>query len=161
MMFGSHMVVAAAGFVAYTHVGTQGQWSPFDIQFWMALGVVLVGAMLPDLDHPDSTVGKRLGFLAYPITIIFGHRGLTHSLIAVGGLFYLAYAFESVWLWWLAFGYTLHLVGDYLTDSGVPLLWPLRKRYRFLLVTKTNSFGEPVLVTLFVGGCTSVLLMTY
>lgn len=155
------MVVAAAGFVAYTHVGTQGQWSPYDVYYWLALGMVLLGAMLPDLDHPNSTIGKRLGFLAYPIKILFGHRGLTHSLIAMVGMFYLAHITQNAWVWWLAFGYTLHLIGDYLTDSGLPLLWPSRKRFRFILVTKTNSFGEPVLVTLFVGACASVTLMTY
>lgn len=155
------MVVATAGYVAYTHVGTQGQWSPYDVYYWLALGMVLIGAMLPDLDHPDSTVGKRFGFLAYPIKILFGHRGLTHSLIAVGVMFYIAHATEIVWLWWLAFGYALHLIGDYLTDSGLPLLWPSRKRFRFLLVTKTNSMGEPVMVVLFVGVCASVTLLTY
>ncbi|WP_240224745.1 metal-dependent hydrolase [Rheinheimera hassiensis] len=144
-MITSHLVVAAAGFVCYVHFVTDRQWN-VDANIFMAFLTVMVGACLPDIDHPDSTVGKRVLWLSYPIRLVFGHRGITHSFIAVAAIGYLAYQFDSPYISWLALGYLLHLVGDYLTDSGIPLLYPYTRRYRFLLVGKTNGASEYLMV---------------
>lgn len=154
MMLPSHLVVAAAGFAVYIHSVTDGQFQwQFSLELVAGFLVVMLGAMLPDIDHPDSTVGKRVKWLSYPIRVVFGHRGITHSLFAVAVMLWFSYAANSIWLSWLALGYLLHLVGDYLTDSGIPLLYPLsRKRYRFLITGTTNSMTEPVMVCLVVFG---------
>jgi membrane-bound metal-dependent hydrolase YbcI (DUF457 family) len=64
-----------------------------------------------------------------------GHRRFTHSLVLAVGLTGLA-----VGLWWLAldwlaliplalaWGLVLHVIGDIVTPSGVPLLWPFSSR---------------------------------
>lgn len=145
MMFKSHLVVASAGFVSYVHYYNGGNWQ-FNWELAVGFLCVLVGACLPDIDHPSSTVGKRLTFISYPIRVIFGHRGITHSLISVAAILYLSIRFESIYISWIALGYLLHLAGDYLTDAGIPLLYPSRKRFRFLLVGSTNSASEYVMV---------------
>jgi inner membrane protein len=97
------------------------------------------GSMLPDIDHPAISFGRRVLPISIPISAIFGHRGITHSLIAVAGMSFLAwYALRH--LAWnpgysvpfvpgLAAGYLSHLAGDWMTNSGVPLLWPSRRRF--------------------------------
>ncbi len=97
------------------------------------------GSMLPDIDHPASSFGRRVLPISIPLSLIFGHRGITHSLIAVAGMSLLArYALNH--LAWhpgysvpfvagLAAGYLSHLAGDWMTNSGVPLLWPSRRRF--------------------------------
>jgi len=42
--------------------------------------------MMPDIDHPQSAFGKRVLPLSIPIATVFGHRGITHSLLAVAGM---------------------------------------------------------------------------
>jgi inner membrane protein len=152
MMFGSHLVVAAAGFAVYLRAvaGEPSAW-PVDLALVAGFVVVMIGAALPDIDHPESTVGRRVKWISYPIRFIFGHRGITHSAIAVAGMMWLAIAQDNLWISWLALGYLLHLVGDYLTDSGIPLMYPLsRTRYKFLITGSTNGASEPIIVSLVV-----------
>ncbi len=105
-------------------------------------GCVVIGALLPDIDHPNATASRAmhvgrgqgpLGCFGY-IGGIFraalgGHRGITHTLAAVAALYwmmmrfvpgaYLPYAQMAL------IGYVSHLFGDMLTEAGIPLLWPL------------------------------------
>ena len=122
----------------------------------LVLMVAILSSLLPDIDHPKSTFGSKLSFISYPITLLFGHRGITHSLLMVTLLWYWC-VYNIPWdalgqrtssLCGLAFliGYISHLIGDILTPSGVPLLWPLRKR--FSLNVLTNGFLTEVIVSI-------------
>lgn len=101
-------------------------------------------SLLPDIDHPQSRFGRMIPFISYPISAIFGHRGVTHSLfmaimLLVGLLIY------GKTLWMLppvVVGYLSHLVGDVLTNSGAPLLWPQKGKVS-IPVFNTGSFVEP------------------
>lgn len=115
----------------------------------------ILGSHLPDIDHPKSAFGSRVLPLSVPISAVFGHRGITHSLIAVVGM--------SLLIWWalhhvhwqqgfsvpvvvgIAAGYLSHLAGDYFTNSGVPLLWPSRRRFVSPLKFCTGDAREYVL----------------
>lgn len=86
-----------------------------------------VAALLPDIDHPQAFMGRRL-----IIGRLFHHRGFTHSLLALALLglacwHYLPYpiAFN------LALGYGSHLLLDALNPQGVPLLYPIKYRFSF------------------------------
>jgi len=47
------------------------------------------------------------------------------------------------WLpWAAAAGVVLHLLGDFITKEGVPLLWPLKWRQRLALIGHTESLRE-------------------
>lgn len=122
----------------------------------MTMPVVALGSLMPDIDHPESAFGRRVPFLSVPISAIFGHRGITHSLLAVLALFAGA-AWAAAWFAHgaagptatlmtfgvlpLSVGYLSHLLGDGLTVSGLPLLWPKRRCYRWPLF-KTGSATE-------------------
>ena len=113
-----------------------------------ATAVAGLGALLPDIDHPQSALGRRIPFLSVPIAKVFGHRGITHSILAT-----LAVAF--VLTHWsgsrpdiiapLCIGYLSHLGGDLLTPSGVPLFWPIRRTFSLGLF-RTGSPVESVTV---------------
>ena len=47
----------------------------------------------------------------------------------------------------VALGYVLDLLGDFLTPSGIPLFYQYMRRYRFMVVAQTNSIGETVLAS--------------
>ncbi|ELX8378642.1 metal-dependent hydrolase [Providencia vermicola] len=111
---------------------------------------VLLGALLPDIDHPSSIPGRLLRILSIPISKLCGHRGFTHSLIAWLLLMIACYQWlPSQWaipndlLQAFLLGYISHLIADILTPSGVPFLWPLPLRFCLpLLRSKSNKRAE-------------------
>jgi len=183
--------------------------------FWLPLILfVVVGSLLPDIDHSGSQLGKLVPWTS----LLLKHRGATHSLVAVillailpgvsslinsqwlvVSLFFLGLL--GIWLvlvvmqtflrqtrkltfnffsqaqlrliqlvvlvgligwlvsiyffvlqsdnvrlalWFVWLGYGLHLVGDFLTKEGVPLLWPLKQKFGLGLLV-TGGFLEKVL----------------
>lgn len=102
----------------------------------------LLGALLPDIDHPDSMIGRRLPGVSHATAAAFGHRGLVHTVWAAGGFGLLAF-FLAGWLGGALgvvgvvgdiqvpatlatmAGALSHLALDSLTRSGVTPLSPL------------------------------------
>lgn len=91
-------------------------------------------AILPDIDHIKSPIGKVFYPLAKWLNLKFGHRTITHSLIVYITLFLLVAFIESIvskgdFTITLIFGfaYFSHLLFDMLTKAGVPLFWPFKK----------------------------------
>jgi inner membrane protein len=118
-----------------------------------AIGCALLGSLLPDLDSPHSALGRLLPFLAERIERRWGHRGATHSLLALGGLGLLLLPLALLRLPWYAallMGYLSHLVADCYTKSGAPLfhpyprlcVFPRGERFR----VHTGSLQEGVLL---------------
>ncbi|WP_294907274.1 metal-dependent hydrolase [Tatumella sp. UBA2305] len=120
--------------------------------WWHLIPATLLTCLLPDIDHPGSLLGQRLRWISKPMARAFGHRGFTHSLIAiVGGVWLLRIKFPGV-LWLpadvmqgMVLGYLSHIVADMLTPAGVPLLWPCRWRFCLpLLHSQKNNQLERI-----------------
>lgn len=111
------------------------------------LGLGVLGALLPDVDCPTSTVGRRVLPLSLLLAGIWGHRTLTHSLVGVG---LLMVVLAVCWggaaapiLVPVMIGYSSHLFLDWLTPSGILLLWPQKRRFRCAAISvQTGSFSE-------------------
>lgn len=147
----SHAATATASWGLLVHY-TGMSWSTTTFL------AVTVGSLLPDIDTYKSWVGRRLWFISAPIQMVFGHRGITHSLIAVMAMAALIY-------WWghlgnhlvlaLAFGYLAHLTGDLIANSGVPLLWPWDRRFSIPLIS-TGKVSEYLFVAVFLVAALSI-----
>ena len=113
----------------------------------MIVGSGAIGGLLPDIDHPGSTFGRRIWPVSLVISKVFGHRGITHSLLAVAGLTILLLSGHrlSVVSLGLIVGYLSHLLGDFITPHGIPLFWPLKRCYRIPRPIRTGGLGESVL----------------
>jgi inner membrane protein len=142
MMAGSHVVV---GLAVWTWVAPHVGLPPFDP---VALASAAAGSLLPDIDHPQSFVGRRAWVISRPLAAMIGHRGLTHSILAVIVCCLLLrwYGVSRAAVTPLAVGYLSHLGADFLTPNGLRLAWPLQRRYAIPLC-KTGSLGEPLIVT--------------
>jgi membrane-bound metal-dependent hydrolase YbcI (DUF457 family) len=154
----------------------------------VALAVVAFGSLLPDIDHPDSSLAneKVIGIpiflpLAWVIGKVFGHRGVTHSLLAVAGLIALGQVSQLPWAslnfdwlraagealrfvwtdlnlgWLIVWGYAWHMAADALTRSGIPLFWPLPSRFGFppirALRFTTDTWPEYLVVVALAVAC--------
>lgn len=101
------------------------------------MALAAVGALLPDVDHPGSTVGLALRWTGIPqyLEREFGHRTVTHSALFVGGLALvaspLALAWGYLYLLSLLLGVLSHEILDMANKTGVPLFWPIRNRVVF------------------------------
>ena len=87
--------------------------------------LIMIAALLPDLDHPGSTLGHQFPFASFVFGKLFGHRGLFHALMVPLLLFWLSnhYFIPAVGMAVLV-GMLSHLLCDSLTTQGVNLLHP-------------------------------------
>lgn len=98
-----------------------------EIPFYM-LGLSF-GAMFPDIDEPQSYIGRRVPILPRVIKTFFGHRGLTHQFIFFLIPLITVIAFQTeikniyydLYLFLIAtcIGMFLHQVGDMLSGSKI------------------------------------------
>ncbi len=77
MIASSHVVVGCAAWAGLASLGGL----PVEP---VGLGLAALGSLAPDIDHPHSWLGRRLPWLSWPLAALLGHRGLTHSLLAIG-----------------------------------------------------------------------------
>lgn len=144
MMAGSHVAFgAAAWMLAAPHFG-QVALAP------VGLGLAVAGSLLPDIDHPKSWAGRRLRPVSTLIATVFGHRGVTHSLLALVGCWAaLRYGtgVPRAWVAPVVVGYLSHLLADLLTPGGLRLAWPLRGTWALPLCRSGSPF-EPLVVAL-------------
>lgn len=123
MMASTHVAFGLTCWAGYARM----RGYPFQPESLLLAGVA---SLLPDIDHPKSSFGKVVPFLSYPISALFGHRGITHSLFAVaaGCALMWLYGYRLWFVAPLAIGYLSHLAGDMFTNSGVPLFWPKKDK---------------------------------
>ncbi|EGS5729501.1 metal-dependent hydrolase [Clostridium perfringens] len=111
---------------------------------------VALGALLPDIDTPNSFIGKRLKIISRPINSFFGHRGVIHSITPVVILLILSFIFKSSFLWAITFGFLLHLIEDTFSEKGIKWFAPfseLNIRIPFeILRYKTGGLKEYVIL---------------
>lgn len=110
-------------------------------------GAGIVGALLPDICHGGSKIGKQLPIISKIINLIFGHRSFTHSILFLVIIAFLMKTFlpyETVTAG-LIVGMVSHYILDMGTRSGIQLFFPIDFRVRFPLTTKTGSMAENVI----------------
>ena len=129
------------------------------------LGIVVGMSLLPDVDHTKSLIGKAAYPLAKFLSVKFGHRTITHSLIfflvvvgTVNGIewFYLRSASHTLTIL-TAYALLSHLIFDMCTRQGIPLFYPISTRPCVLpanpeLRLRTHDFkSEAIVFILFCG----------
>lgn len=137
--------------------------------YYFAVGF---GALLPDIDNARSTLGQKLGPISVGIQKLAGHRTFFHSLLGLAFGSLLALGIEQLvstllsshglspsahlvanwhlFFYGTLFGCIMHIAADSLTHGGVPLLWPMKKRFGFPPDSKwrfrTGTWIETVIV---------------
>lgn len=161
---------AATGILTGSGVAWLAQMNPGQAAAF--IGITTACALLPDFDHPNAIAPRAFGWpgrtLAWLIGTIFGHRGITHSVLGVGllgaGLAFVPHL-PAFCYWAVILGCVTHILGDMCTVSGVPLFWPLDRCFR-IGVMRTGEYFEtailtPILAVISTGaGIGTVLLLT-
>lgn len=103
-----------------------------------------IGALLPDICHGGSKIGRSFPALSKIINTLFGHRTFTHSLLfllLIGVLLNAVSANEAANAGVLV-GMISHYVLDMATKNGIKLFFPLRVTVRFPLTATTGGLSE-------------------
>lgn len=122
----------------------------------------VIGSLFPDIDHRGSYLGRKAKITSTITNALFGHRGITHSPIAMTIFVFLLYMASKLFfispiikLWFIGFflGILSHIFLDMLTKGGVPLLYPFSKKKISLTNIKTGSVGEKVIMIIIMITC--------
>ncbi|SFC21574.1 metal-dependent hydrolase [Clostridium uliginosum] len=108
------------------------------------LGSSIIGSLLPDIDHKNSYIGKRVKPVSKVINKLAGHRKLFHSpilylVLYIGSMSVVTNKLGLNFLFGLFLGIFSHLFLDSLTVGGLPWFYPISKKRFSLAHIKTNS----------------------
>lgn len=100
-----------------------------------SIALTVVAAVLPDIDHTRSIIGKTVYPLAKWLSVKFGHRTITHSLVFYIGVLFATRFIEIIFfhdttLYTIIIAYALmsHLVFDMTTRAGIAFFYPFSSR---------------------------------
>ncbi|WP_054711903.1 metal-dependent hydrolase [Bacillus sp. JCM 19041] len=117
---------------------------------YYAAGVA--GALLPDICHTHSKIGRRFPVISKMIATIFGHRTFTHSLlflVIINATLLFFFPDNEALRRGVLIGMASHYLLDALTVRGIRFLYPADIRVRLARIRTGGGF-ESILLALFV-----------
>ena len=113
----------------------------------------IIGSYIPDIDEPNSKIGKRIRLLSKILKFIFKHRGIIHTpffgILLMLGIRYGLASFvppeylKNILLGFFV-GYASHLLLDTITSRGIMWLWPISTKY---ISTQSELFVQFLIMT--------------
>lgn len=86
------------------------------------LSLAVISSLLPDLDSTATKVGRKFPRLSRALNLMFGHRGLSHSLDFALSISLASALILGLWHGLaVSLGYLSHLFLDSLTKGGIRL----------------------------------------
>lgn len=104
-----------------------------------------VFALLPDIDHPSSLIGRIFFFISEPINKRFGHRTVTHSFFAVVvfAVVMLPVVFYNSLFYALSvLAFASHSIADMFNTTGVRFFYPVSDKE--FVAYRSEKFRLPV-----------------
>ncbi|AOV08143.1 metal-dependent hydrolase [Sporosarcina ureilytica] len=138
----THILGGIAASLAYAHIANEDPM--------IMVGAGIVGALLPDICHSGSKLGRKLPLLSKIINTLFGHRTFTHSLLFLVLIASLMNAFfpNDVVKTGILVGMVSHYILDMATRNGIKLFFPLNLTVRFPVTTRTGSKVEGIVFSI-------------
>ncbi|MBD3309935.1 hypothetical protein GF351_01815 [Candidatus Woesearchaeota archaeon] len=127
------------------------------------LSLAVFAALIPDIDSPDSKLGRKVVPLSHIFKFVFGHRGFFHSIffpvLMFAGVLGIAFYSQAgyVYAYAVLIGALSHIFIDAITIEGVNLLSPV-SRFRVAGFIKTNSLMELAVFVFLTVSCVVILV---
>lgn len=126
-----------------------------------------VGSLLPDIDHPQSTIARKNAFtktLSESMAAVGKHRGFTHTTVFVALMTFLlglllrgrVNAWALITMSFCA-GQLSHLFMDTLNAKGIMWFWPISPKALHIMSIRTGSKVETA-IRLPINAAATVLL---
>lgn len=138
----THIIGGITASLAFAQVTN---YDPF-----ILLGAGAVGALVPDICHGGSKIGRTLPVVSKIINTLFGHRTFTHSLLflLLSALLFTTVIPNEALAAGLMIGMVSHLLLDMATRNGIKLFFPMKITVRFPLTLKTGGPAEAAVFAL-------------
>lgn len=141
MMFLTHVLFGIlSGYIACSFLGCGSSL--------LLIAVAAAAAVIPDLDHVSSKLGRRLPPLALILNFLFSHRGFLHSVFPPLLLYFIISRISPLIAAAVLAGYISHLLLDATTTRGIRPFHPFPIRIRGFI--RTNSFVEKIVALLLI-----------
>ena len=136
MLGNTHIVGGITASLAFAQISNE---NPL-----ILVGAGIVGALLPDICHGGSKMGRTFPISSKIVNKLFGHRSFTHSLLFLFCIAVLMNAFVPYkgFTIGLLLGMVSHFILDMGTRQGIKLFFPINLKVRFPLTIKTGSKVE-------------------
>ncbi|WP_036198431.1 metal-dependent hydrolase [Ureibacillus sinduriensis] len=136
----------------------------------LGIGAVLCGAilgsLLPDIDHRNSYIGRKLKIASFIISKTLGHRSVVHTPLVIFAFSALIYSLSigltgpiqallTPFIYGLSCGMWSHLLLDMMTKRGIPLLYPFTKMSFRIANFKSGGMGDTIAIM----GCTLLMFL--
>lgn len=150
MIARTHLAIGATYALSALPALEAGIFTP--LQFGLLFAGILIGSLLPDIDHPQSLISRKLLPLGWITQRLTTHRGFTHSILGAFVLFILltftfGFIKEAVgsddpffMASGILIGFALHLLADFSTYAGIRLAYPLKINFKLMLVRTGGTF---------------------
>lgn len=126
---------AALGYGASYATNFLGQYAGFEVSTLLLTGGAIFGAMLCDIDLPDSFIGHKVSLLSSFINACVGHRTLTHSIPFMIVVAYLFGMLSITLAVGVSLGILSHIILDMFNGRGVAYLYPfVKKRIKWFTI---------------------------
>lgn len=113
--------------------------------------IIHLAVLLPDCDHPESSVNKKIKVTKI-VTFFVSHRGILHSIFPPIFLSVLLYYYANYFIAGaFLMGYFSHLLSDALTVNGIRFLQPIFN-FKIAGPIRTGHLSESVVFYLVVAG---------
>ncbi|MCW2901733.1 MAG: rane-bound metal-dependent hydrolase [Streptosporangiaceae bacterium] len=119
----THSLVGTAVFVALAIAAAHDRWALTAV-LWLCMGLAVRALWKRPKNRPDGKFGYK------------DVAGVVHAVVAAVIAYWLVHSSVdmSVVPWAVAIGYVAHLLGDSLTERGIPLMWPSPWRFRLATI---------------------------
>jgi|SRR3989344_1747874 len=113
--------------------------------------ILTISSSFPDIDSDKSKIGRRFPIISKLINLLFGHRGIFHSIfpplivLSISLYFNLFYIGLAIFI-----GYLTHLIADSITIEGINFLYPFSD-FRVKGLIRTGSLIESLTFFLLIG----------
>lgn len=97
------------------------------------LPLAMSAALGPDIDHPNSAIGRVVPWAAWAVSKVTTHRVQTHSIASVLMIVFFMRPLGVVPVAATTTGWASHILLDGLTKQGVAWFWPLTREKTSLL----------------------------
>ncbi|MFC7686540.1 metal-dependent hydrolase [Ureibacillus sp. GCM10028918] len=115
----------------------------------------LLGSLLPDIDHRNSYIGRKLKIASFIISKTLGHRSVVHTPLVIFAFSAILYYFSMQLTGWvhvisdsfiigLSAGMWSHLLLDMMTRRGIPLLYPFTKKGFRIANFRGGGIGDTI-----------------
>lgn len=132
------------------------------------LGGAILGSLLPDIDHRQSYIGRKLKIASFIISKTLGHRSVVHAPLVIFAFSALLYffameitgSFQAISKYFvigLSAGMWSHLFLDMMTRRGIPLFYPLTKKSFRIANFKGGGIGDSIANT----GCIILIILMF